>query len=900
MAEEQSLIRLMLSDFKKGTWMRIWHTIILIKKNVILYWRRWKSSLVQILAPFVIVALLFVLSIVAENSAAGKDTNPLRSNAGPIPSCKPWNTDQPCYTFIYSINPSLSSDTKALLNSTVELMIEDEPNVNPDNVLRMEDYEQIVDFNTDSPNRTANSIYFDATESPLQTVVNYTVLFNLTTTDMPDTVPAVTAAVERALLQVTTEEANSNSTQSITTNVDVYKKGFPRPRELLNGEVLIFSINGAVFFSFALQLILVVTMYSVVLEKENKLRFGMKMMGLKDISYWTSWLLTAMAISFLSSLVTIISGYIFQLQFFLNCNFFVLMAVFLTYSLSLISLAFALSAFITTVKAALILGFVILGTTFLLNIFLANGFLVYLLYSEDVNPGWRTLFSFYPPFNFAKAFTDITFATQPVFNPETREYEAGPGYSFTEFWDENNARGITAPPTADSMYWLILNTTIFFVLGWYLDNALPTGGAGVSRGFFFFLSLSYWGLDYRRKPIKTAIEKVHPPDHDANTDDDLKAETERARNTDTILEDGSDSLALRTAGLRKQFSNLFGKNFVAVKGLDLAVNPGTCLALLGHNGAGKTTTISMLVGLIPPSGGEAYVYSNSIRSDVDTIRSTLGVCPQHDILWDDLTAREHLTMFCQFKGIPWSKINEEVDQRLKDVALYAVGNKTAGTYSGGMKRRLSVAISCIGNPNMILLDEPTTGMDPHSKRQVWELIHNMKGSRVILLTTHSMEEADALSDRIAIMAHGELRCVGDSLHLKHKYGAGYNVKLVGNSSATTTSNVMRDMESQVQQYIPEATLVSENAGNMIFNVPSDKVVQLGQLVEHIESQVGQDGSIIRDWGLSHTSLEEVYLKVTSEAKFGFTSKERDVEMKTQEKSSVEQSEYSDVEVMDTK
>jgi len=142
----------------------------------------------------------------------------------------------------------------------------------------------------------------------------------------------------------------------------------------------------------------------------------------------------------------------------------------------------------------------------------------------------------------------------------------------------------------------------------------------------------------------------------------------------------------------------------------------------------------------------------SVETEMDEIRRFTGVCPQHDILWDDLTAREHLDIFARLKSIPKEKRAQEIEDRLADVALTEVGDHLAGSYSGGMKRRLSVAISSIGDPRIIFMDEPTTGMDPLSKRHVWDLIQELKKSRVIILTTHSMEEADVLADRYVFLA----------------------------------------------------------------------------------------------------------------------------------------------------
>ncbi len=197
--------------------------------------------------------------------------------------------------------------------------------------------------------------------------------------------------------------------------------------------------------------------------------------------------------------------------------------------------------------------------------------------------------------------------------------------------------------------------------------------------------------------------------------------------------------------------------------------------LLGHNGAGKTTTINALVGNLRQSGGDAYVFGNSCDTSMRSINKIMGVCPQHDILWEQLTGKEHLELFAALRGMPVELIPEHVEERIKDVNLGAAQHVQSGSYSGGMRRRLSIAIALLGDPQIVYLDEPTTGMDPVTRRDVWDMIIRAKKGRVIVLTTHSMEEADVLGDRVAIMSHGKIQALGTSLSLKKEYGSGYKM-----------------------------------------------------------------------------------------------------------------------------
>ena len=155
----------------------------------------------------------------------------------------------------------------------------------------------------------------------------------------------------------------------------------------------------------------------------------------------------------------------------------------------------------------------------------------------------------------------------------------------------------------------------------------------------------------------------------------------------------------------------------------------------------------------------------------------MGVVPQFDILWDQLTAMEHMRMFCKIKGVQPHEIEEQCEALLKQVGLADVRDAQVCTFSGGMKRRVSVAMSAIGNPKIIFFDEPTTGMDPVSRHSVWQLMQTLKKDKTIVLTTHAMEEADILGDRIAVIVDGQLQCVGTPLNLKNTYGDGYRISM---------------------------------------------------------------------------------------------------------------------------
>lgn len=195
---------------------------------------------------------------------------------------------------------------------------------------------------------------------------------------------------------------------------------------------------------------------------------------------------------------------------------------------------------------------------------------------------------------------------------------------------------------------------------------------------------------------------------------------------------------------------------VAVDSLSLNIKEGELLSLLGVNGAGKTTTVKMLSCLTAPTSGDAFVFQKSIKSDSTEIRSLIAVSPQETAVAGGLTVRENLELICGAHGFSKEKRNGRIDELSSLLDLGGVMNKRAGKLSGGWQRRLSIAMALISEPKILFLDEPTLGLDVIARSDLWDIIRSLKGKTTVILTTHYMEEAEALSDRVAIMKDGKL------------------------------------------------------------------------------------------------------------------------------------------------
>ena len=224
--------------------------------------------------------------------------------------------------------------------------------------------------------------------------------------------------------------------------------------------------------------------------------------------------------------------------------------------------------------------------------------------------------------------------------------------------------------------------------------------------------------------------------------------------------------AIRIEGLTKRY-----KDVVAVDELCLQVKKGELFSLLGVNGAGKTTTIKMLSCLTAPDEGDAFLLDKSIRTDATEVKKLIAVSPQETAVAPGLSVRENLELICGVHGFTKNQTQERIRQIVGLLGLDAVLQKRAGKLSGGWQRRLSIAMALISQPQILFLDEPTLGLDVLARAELWDLIRSLKGKITIILTTHYMEEAEALSDRVAIMKNGKLLICDTAAAIKEKAGA---------------------------------------------------------------------------------------------------------------------------------
>lgn len=315
-----------------------------------------------------------------------------------------------------------------------------------------------------------------------------------------------------------------------------------------------------------------------------------------------------------------------------------------------------------------------------------------------------------------------------------------------------------------------------------------------------------------------------------------------------------------------------GRLVPAVQGISLGIHYGECFGLLGPNGAGKTTTLGCLTGEIrPPTQGEVHIAGHSVTGDgLFEAYKHLGNCPQADPIMPSISGRAHLLFYGRLKGIPQAQLAQEVDRLSRRLGFTpADSDKPADQYSGGMKRKLSLGVALIGRSDILFLDEPSAAVDAGSKRLLWKVIKKRAPNQTVVITTHSMEEAEAVCDRLSIQVLGQLRCLGSTVHLKNKYGSGYQLELFMEAKRSRSFSVSSGIEEKLTAFIqsalsPESRLLEAHAERYVYQLPtlSTKGLTLGRVFTKLQEHRVQLG--IADYSLSQPSLEQVFLRFAKE------------------------------------
>jgi ABC-2 type transport system ATP-binding protein len=305
-------------------------------------------------------------------------------------------------------------------------------------------------------------------------------------------------------------------------------------------------------------------------------------------------------------------------------------------------------------------------------------------------------------------------------------------------------------------------------------------------------------------------------------------------------ETNGNRFAIQTFSLSRKFGDL-----VAVDGIDLSIKEGELFSLLGPNGAGKTTAIKMLCCLLEPSSGTATVMGRDIRENPMAVKQIIDVSPQETAIAEHLNAWENLSLIGGIRGLAKKEVKKRSQELLEMVGLAKRAKEQVRKFSGGMKRRLSIAMALVSDPQVLFLDEPTLGLDPQSRRGIWEHIAELKGKKTIVLTTHYLEEADALADRIAIMDEGKIAALGTPQELKDGI-SDIQVMVV------RAKNLPPDAIDGLKELYPEVKAID---GGIEIRA---KALSFYEIVDYLRPR----GVAIQSTSLKQPTLDDVFLHLT--------------------------------------
>lgn len=308
-------------------------------------------------------------------------------------------------------------------------------------------------------------------------------------------------------------------------------------------------------------------------------------------------------------------------------------------------------------------------------------------------------------------------------------------------------------------------------------------------------------------------------------------------------------IVLQTENLTKKYGSL-----VAVNDLSLQIFEGEVFGLLGPNGAGKTTTINMMCGLLKPDSGTVSIHGQLMNGGDATTRSRVGVCPQEIVLWERLTCFEQLQFIGQMYGLDTKQVRHNAEKLLEELDLVEKRNKQARTLSGGMQRRLNLAMALVHDPEIVVLDEPEAGLDPQSRLKVRQYIQNIAHEKTVILTTHNMDEAERLADRVAIIDHGQLLVLDTPNALKRRVGEGDVIEI--NLENTLEESAIANVKAGLLPLVGDVMI--ETSENILSVNALDAVSTLPAILEILKTHAVQVGGI----HIRQNTLEDVFIQLT--------------------------------------
>ena len=605
---------------------------------------------------------------------------------------------------------------------------------------------------------------------------------------------------------------------------------------LLIGQVIfpIFMMIGNIFTITLLARV-------IVQERENRLTDMMSVFGVGVVENWISWVCTYYIMLIPTVILTVVL--LKTTQVLPQSDPFVILLVLLSHNISLMTLALLTSIpFKRATLAATSVGMLYILLYFLVPIFQFLNFEA---------PKWTVVLSHF--------FTPTALG---IFFAETIQYELKRnGIQWSNLAKSPYETGFAIPLV--SLVFIFINTIVYFLLAVYLYEVV-VGVYGKRKPFYYIFLPSYW--IGKEKWNKCRTKKLQN-----SQEDELGLLTASSENNDNCEPQAEENGTNNQTGVfidqvsKDYWSGIFykKKKLQALKSITLNMYEGQITVLLGHNGAGKTTLMMILSGILRQTEGHITIFGHSLEEEEKRLQlDTIGLCPQHNILFPDFSVMEHMYFYGSLRGMSVNEIKKESSHLLATMRLTEDKNKRIGTLSGGMARKLSVCLAFLGSPRLVILDEPTAGVDPSSRAEIWDFLATEKARRCILLSTHHMDEAEVLSDRIAMIDHGHQLCVGTLQYLKSFFNLRYSLVLEKKSDFTEMEET--ELKTLMESNLEDCSITTVGKEDIKYSISIDSLEAehspVTSIMEELENNKDKFG--ISSYGLTAPSLEELFLKLT--------------------------------------
>ncbi|KAL6734595.1 hypothetical protein Aduo_005121 [Ancylostoma duodenale] len=555
---------------------------------------------------------------------------------------------------------------------------------------------------------------------------------------------------------------------------------------------------------------------NIVYEKEHGLTEMMRCMGADTVIIWLSWVIStlpqATVANMINTALLFTNGAIFRLT-----SISVVFVLLTIYAFSVIAMAFLLSSLYSHARMATACSAIIFFVSTMPCTYLSIREQSTFQQSADWMIGIACMV---PPSAFG-------IAIKVLLSAERADVGATWSTLFYVYGQKDSIFSI-----GFLMLILLFETILYFLLALYINKVCP-GQHGVPSSWYFPVEPFI-----EKSSMSESVDQLHPQEPSIDTDE------------------GSDQLAsVRLCGVSKKYTNR-GARELAVDNLSISFNRGEITALLGENGAGKSTIIRMISGHMAPTTGTISVDGKEVSGSQ---RVSVGICPQHNVLFPSLTIGEHLRFYSALKNptLSKSKTARDVDEMVEDLRLRNKCDALASTLSGGMQRRLCIGIAFIAGSKTVILDEPTAGVDPFARRAIWDLVLKYKEHHTIIVATHFMDEADILSDRIAIMSEGTLKAVGTPMSLKSEYGDGYKLTM----SLKNAESALGECRKWLERFGEEVVVLDFYGKHAEVGLPGWTDEQLATMLTAMEESSTDEDFPIVSYSVNDSTLEEIFVKL---------------------------------------